>query len=69
MLVDLHYESQMAKTATTKKFVRETGVSVREAERQLNAYLFLDEIPQWESGGPHLPYLLQRMFTQAENAG
>ena len=68
-LVDLHCESQITKTAMAKKLVRETGVSVREAERRLNAYLFLDEIPQWESGGPHCPYLLQEMFTQAENAG
>ena len=69
MLVDLHYESQMAKTTAAKKLAREVGVSARETERWLNAYLFLDEIPRWESGSPHCPYLLQRMFTQAENAG
>ena len=59
----------MAKTTAAKKLVRETGVSVREVERWLNTYVFFDEIPQCKSGGPHCPYLLQRMFTQAENTG
>ena len=45
----------MAKTAVAKKLAKEIGVSVRKAERQLNAYLFLDKIPQLESGGPHHP--------------
>ena len=62
-------QGQPAKTVAAKKLAQETGISVREAERQMDAYLFLVEIPRWESGGLHCPYLLQRMFTQAENAG
>ena len=69
MLFDLQYKSWPAKTVAAKKLARETGVSVREVERQLDAYLFLDEIPRWESGGLHCPYLLQRMFAQTENVG
>ena len=68
-LFELHYKSQSAETTMVKKLVRYTDASVREAERWLNTYLFLDEIPQWDSGRPHCPYLLQRMFTQTENAG
>ena len=33
----------MAKTATTKRLTEEEGVSVREAERQLDANAFLGE--------------------------
>ena len=69
MLFDLHYESLPAKTVAAKKLARETGISVREAERWLSAYLFLDEIPRWVSGRLHCPCLLQRMFAQVENAG
>ena len=64
-LFDLHYESCPAKTATAKRLAREIDVLVREVERHLDAYPFLDEYPQW----PHHPYILQRMFNQAENAG
>ena len=59
MLFDLHYESQPAKTVAAKKLARETAISVREAERQLDTYPFLDEIPRWKSGRLHHPYLLQ----------
>ena len=45
------------------------GISVREAERCINADLFLDEYPRWESGGPHYPYILQQMFAHIETAG
>ena len=69
MLFDLYYKSWPAKTVAAKRLAREKDISVREAERQLDAYLFLDEIPRWESGRLHCPYLLQRMFAQAGNAG
>ena len=44
------------------------GILVREVERCLDAYLFLDEYPRWESGGPHCPYILQWMFAHMETA-
>ena len=47
----------------------EENISVREAERRLNATLFLHEIPRWESGGPHHPFLYQGMFIHAEATG
>ena len=49
-LFDLHYESRLAMTATVKRLARETDILVREVERHLDAYLFLDEYPWWESG-------------------
>ena len=68
-LFDLHYESQLARTAVAKKLAPEMNMSVREAVRWLDAYLFLDEIPLWWSGRPHCPYLLQKMFSQVESMG
>ena len=44
-------------------------ISVREVERHLDTYLFLDEYPRWESGGPHCPYILQWMFAHMGTAG
>ena len=45
------------------------GISMREAERRLDANLFLDEYPRLETGGPLNLYILQQMFGQAETAG
>ena len=56
-------------TAAAKRLGAEEGILVREAERRLDANLFLDEIPRWEPSGPHHPYLYQRMFTHVEPAG
>ena len=44
------------------------GILVREVERCLDTYLFLDDYPRWESGGPHCPYILQHMFAHVEPA-
>ena len=44
------------------------GISVREVEWCLDAELFLDEYPRWESDRPHHPYILQWMFAHAETA-
>ena len=68
-LLDLQYESWLAKTATVEKLAWEMGIFVREAERHLDANLFLDEYMRWESGGPHHPYILQWMFAHMETAG
>ena len=56
----------MEKTSAAKRLGAEKGILVREAERRLDTNLFLDEIPRWEPGGPHCPFLYQRMFTHAE---
>ena len=45
------------------------GVSVREAERWLNAQLFLNEYPQWDIEGPHCPLILHSMFLHAAGEG
>ena len=39
--------------AATKKLAKEEGISMLEAERQLNANAFLDEYLQWEPRGLH----------------
>ena len=44
-------------------------MSLQEAERSLDAELFLDEYPQWEVGGTHYPIILQRMFVHATKVG
>ena len=44
------------------------GISVGEAERHLDPYLFLDEYPRWKSGGPHCQYILQWIFAHVEAA-
>ena len=45
---------------------QEVGIFVREAERHLEADVFLDEYLRWEPGGLHHPFLLQQMFTHME---
>ena len=53
----------------SKNLGAEKGISVQEAERRLDAKLFLDEIPKWEPHRPHHLFLFQRMFTHAEATG
>ena len=48
---------------------QEEGISVWEAERQLNADAFLDEYPWWECHGLHCLFLLYRMFLHAVATG
>ena len=45
------------------------GIFVREAERHLDADVFLDEYLWWEPGGLHCPFLLQQMFAHAKATG
>ena len=52
-----------------KKLGEEKGISVCKAERRLDANLFLEELPRWEPGGLHHPYLYQRMFACVEADG
>ena len=65
-LLSLHYESHLAKTATTKKLAQEVGISVREVERHPEADVFLDKFLSWEPGRIHHPFLLWWMFTHME---
>ena len=39
------------KTTAAKRLAAEKNISVQEAERQLDAKLFLNDIPKWEPGG------------------
>ena len=41
------------------------GLSIRVAERRLDAELFLDKYPRWEKEGPHQPVILHNMFLHA----
>ena len=45
------------------------GVSIREAECQLDTELFLDEYPQRDIEGPHCPIILHSMFLHAAEEG
>ena len=61
--------SIVGKTATAKRWASEKNISIQEAERHLDAQLFLDEIPRWEPGRPHHSLLYQKMFTHAKVVG
>ena len=65
-LFHLKYDHKVGKTAAAKRLAAKKNISVWEAERQLDAKLFLDEIPKWEPGGPHYSLLCQKMFTHAK---
>ena len=52
-----------------KRLVEEKGISVREAERQLNTDAYLEEHQQWVPSGLHCQFLLQRMFLHASARG
>ena len=54
---------------TTKEWAKEGGLSVWEAEHCLDAKLFLDEYPRWDTGGLHHPFILQWMFIHATKFG
>ena len=74
VLVIMHYltwqyDHRVGKTTAVKKLGVEKGISVWEAERRLDAMLFLYEIPKWEPGGPHHLFLFQKMFTHAKAIG
>ena len=45
------------------------GLSAREVEQRIDAELFLDEYPRWESGAPHQSIILHEMFLQAAEQG
>ena len=45
------------------------GLSIREAERRLDAKLFLDEYPRWEIAAPHQPIILHETFLHATDQG
>ena len=57
------------KSLTAKEQAREEGLLVQEAECCIDANLFLDEDLQWDVGGPHHPFILQRMFVHATKSG
>ena len=45
------------------------GISVREAERCLDADVFLDEHPRWPPLGSHCQYIMHQMFAYAKAMG
>ena len=55
--------------AAAKKWAQEEGISVWEADCHLDSELFLDEYPRWRPDSPQHPYILQQMFTHAEEVG
>ena len=59
----------MQKSQATREQAREMGVSIREAEHQLDAEFFLDEYPRWDIEGPHHPIILHSMFLHADGEG
>ena len=59
----------MAKTTAAKMLAQETGISIQEAERLLDADAFLDEYLQWELCGFHHLFLLHQMFTHTMATG
>ena len=65
----MKYKSHTAKTTTAKKLAQETGTSIWEAERCLNADAFLDEYPRWEPLRFHCSFLLHQMFTHTMATG
>ena len=67
--MELQYSNKWHKCLTAKGLAQSEGLSVREAECYLDANLFLDEYPQWKAGGPHHPFILQRMFLHAAELG
>ena len=52
-LLELHYRGRLRKSQTARELAREVGLSVREAERRIDAELFLNKFPRWELGAPH----------------
>ena len=69
MLLSLKYENHMVKTATAKRLVEEKNISVREAERQLDADAYPTECEQWVLFGLQHDFLLHRMFVHAMATG
>ena len=51
------------------EWVKEMGISIREAKCQIDIGLFLDEYPQWELGTPHQSVILHDMFLHAADRG
>ena len=69
VLLSLKYENCTVKTAAAKRLAEEKGISVREAERQLNMDAYLQEHQQWVPSGLHHQFLLQWMFLHAVAMG
>ena len=59
----------MRKSQTTREWAREVGLSIREAERRIDAKLFLNEYPRWELGAPHWSVILHEMILHATKQG
>ena len=59
----------MQKSQAAREWAREVRVSIREAEHQVDAKLFLDKYPRWDIGGPHCPIILHSMFLHAVGKG
>ena len=59
----------MEKTARAKQLCRMKNVSVREADRWLDAKVYLEEQKWWPPGGLHHEYLCHQMFVHMATMG
>ena len=59
----------MQKSQVAREWVREVGMSIREAEHWLDAKMFLDEYPRWDIKGPQCPIILHSMFLHTAREG
>ena len=62
-------EIKLHKSQSAREQAREAGLSIREAEWQINAKLCLDEYPRWGIEGPHQSITLHNMFLHAARQG
>ena len=69
MLLELHYGGHMQRSWVAQERAGETGISIRESERQVDIELFLDEYPQWGLGTPHWSVVLHEMFLHVAKWG
>ena len=68
-LLELHYGGRLRKSQTTREQAKEAGLSIWEAEHQIDTDLFLDKYPWLELGTPHWSFILHKMFLHATEQG
>ena len=74
ILVTMHYSIWNIKITwwrlwQQRRLVEENGISVRQAKRLLDTYVYLEEHHWWAPSGLHCQFLLQRMFLHAVAMG
>ena len=68
-LLELYYGNCIWRSWVAQERAGETGISIRELERQVDLELFLDEYPQWGLGTSHQSVVLHTMFLHAMEWG